>query len=99
MIKWLKILSDLLKITVGCALFGLGFNLFLAPADLNAGGISGLSMVIVELMKFGTIGWVTMIINLPLFAIGGLKIGKGFFFNSLFVIFSLLISSYYTLIL
>ena len=80
----LQILINILKITAGCALFGLGFNLFLAPSDLNVGGISGLSMIIVEFLGFGTIGIVSLIINLPLFAIGGLKIGKSFFFNSLY---------------
>lgn len=80
----LQNLISILKITAGCALFGLGFNLFLAPSDLNVGGISGLSMVIVEILGVGTIGALSMIINLPLFAIGGLKIGRSFFFNSLY---------------
>lgn len=74
---------DLMKILIGCALFGVSFNLFLEPHGLNAGGISGLSMVIVEVIDVGTIGLVTALINLPLFAIGGLKIGKRFFLSSL----------------
>ena len=45
-----KIIINFLKITVGCALFALGFDLFLEPNGLNAGGISGLSMVLVELL-------------------------------------------------
>ena len=72
-----------LKMVIGCALFGLGFNLFLAPNGLNAGGISGLSMSLVHLLKFGTVGSVTALINLPLFALAGIKIGKKFFFGSL----------------
>ena len=68
---------------VGCALFGLGFNLFLAPNGLNAGGISGLSMVLVHFLGFGTVGTVTAILNLPLFTLAGLKIGRKFFFGSL----------------
>lgn len=72
-----------LKMVLGCALFGLGFNLFLAPNGLNAGGISGLSMSLVHLLNFGTVGSVTALINLPLFALAGIKIGKKFFFGSL----------------
>ena len=72
------------KTIVGCALFGLGFNLFLIPNGLNAGGISGLSMVFVHLLKFGSIGTLTAMINLPLFALAGAKIGKKFFAGSLF---------------
>ena len=74
---------SILKNILGCALFGLGFNLFLAPNGLNAGGLSGLAMVIVHITKFGTVGTITAIMNLPLFALGGIKIGKRFFFGSL----------------
>ncbi len=81
--KYLHHVLFVVKIIVGCALFALGFNLFLKPNDLNAGGLSGLAMVLVHLAGFGTVGTLTMIINLPLFAIAGIKIGKKFFFGSL----------------
>lgn len=71
------------KIILGSMVFSLGFNLFLQPNDLNAGGISGIAMIWVHLSKLGTVGSVTAIINLPLFALGGLKIGKKFFVGSL----------------
>jgi uncharacterized membrane-anchored protein YitT (DUF2179 family) len=67
----------------GCAVFGLGFNLFLEPNGLNAGGVSGLAMVLNHLLKIGTVGTLTAIINLPLFALAGIKIGKHFFIASL----------------
>ena len=79
-----KLLISAVKTLIGCALFGLGFNLFLEPNGLSAGGVSGLSMVIVHLTKFSTVGIVTALINLPLFIIGGVKIGKRFFFGSLY---------------
>ena len=79
----LKAVLSYVKIIFGCALFGVGFNLFLAPSGLNAGGITGLSMVLVEWLDFGTVGIVSAVINLPLFAVGGLKIGKKFFIDSL----------------
>jgi uncharacterized membrane-anchored protein YitT (DUF2179 family) len=81
--KYHQMLSDGIKITVGCALFGLGFDLFLLPSGLNAGGISGLSMALVHLFGFGSVGLFTAIINLSLFAFGGLRIGKRFFWGSL----------------
>ncbi len=74
---------NIIKTTIGCALFGAGFSLFLEPNGMNAGGISGLSMVIVHVFRFGSIGVLTALINLPLFAIAGIKIGKKFFFGSL----------------
>lgn len=72
------------KTVVGCAIFGVGFNLFLEPNALNAGGIAGFAMAIVHLLNFGSVGLITALINLPLFAIAGLKIGKKFFFGSMF---------------
>lgn len=74
---------DIAKTLFGCVLFSLGFNLFLEPNGLNAGGISGLSMALVHLFGFGTVGMITAFINLPLFAFGGMRIGKKFFFGSL----------------
>lgn len=71
------------KIIIGDILFALGFNLFLEPNGLNAGGLSGLAMVLVHVLKFGTVGIVTAVVNLPLFIIGGKKLGKNFFFGSL----------------
>lgn len=73
----------IIKTAIGCALFGLSFNLFLEPNALNSGGISGLSMVISKVTGFGMVGTISLLINLPLFAIGGLKLGKRFFFGSL----------------
>ena len=71
------------KILLGSAVFALGFDLFLGPNGLNAGGVSGIAMILVHLIGFGSVGTVTMLINLPLFIIDGLKIGKKFFVGSL----------------
>ncbi len=71
------------KLIAGGVLFALGFNLFLVPNGLNAGGLSGLAMVLVHLLDFGSVGAVTAVVNLPLFLFGGKKIGKLFFIGSL----------------
>ncbi len=81
--KGMKTLLWFAKIFAGCALFGAGFALFLEPNDLNAGGISGLAMMLVHLTGFGTVGLITLLMNLPLFVIGGIKVGKKFFVGSL----------------
>ena len=81
--KGKKTLIWFLKIIGGCALFGAGFALFLEPNDLNAGGISGLAMMIVHLLDFGSVGTITMLMNLPLFIVGGIKVGRKFFVGSL----------------
>ena len=68
---------------VGSAVFALGFSMFLGPNDMSAGGISGLALVFVELTGIGTVGTLSILINLPLFILGGVKIGKRFFAGSL----------------
>ena len=68
---------------IGSALFALGFAMFLIPNDINTGGISGLAMILRELLGFGSIGTLTLVMNIPLFLIGGVKIGKRFFAGSL----------------
>lgn len=68
---------------LGGALFALGFDLFLLPHELNAGGVSGLAMVIRQWIPMVSVGIIQILLNLPLFLLGGLKIGKKFFAGSL----------------
>ena len=68
---------------LGSALFALGFDLFLLPHELNAGGVSGLAMVLHKLIPFVSVGIIQILLNLPLFLLGGMRIGKKFFVGSL----------------
>ena len=72
---------------LGCALFAAAFNMFLEPRNLNAGGISGLAMVLGHLFQYEGVGIISLLINIPLFAIAGLRIGKKFFVGSLIGMF------------
>ena len=80
--KWIP------KTAIGSGIFALGFSLFLMPNDMSPGGISGLAMIIVRLLNFGSVGSLVILINLPLFLLGGLKIGKRFFLGSLLGMFT-----------
>ena len=75
--KWLPMT------VLGSAVFAAGFAFFLQPNDLSPGGISGLALLIVELTGFSRVGVVSILMNLPLFLLGGLKIGRQFFAGSL----------------
>ena len=68
---------------LGSAVFAAGFAFFLEPNDLSPGGISGLALILVEILQFGSVGTLSILINLPLFLLGGMKIGKRFFIGSL----------------
>ena len=76
-IRWLVLTA------IGSGVFALGFALFLIPNEINTGGISGLAMILRELLGFGSVGILTLLMNIPLFLIGGVKIGKRFFAGSL----------------
>lgn len=73
---------DILKIFVGCALFSLGFSVFLAPSGLNVGGISGIGLILQELLKIGTVGGIVAAINIPLFILAAFLLGRKFFLGS-----------------
>lgn len=75
--KWI------LATVLGSTVFAFGFAVFLMPHDMNAGGISGLAQVAVEVTGMGSVGTLSILINLPLFILGGVKIGKRFFLGSL----------------
>ena len=81
--KFLRPVLELFELVAGCAILALGFNIFLAPNDINAGGLTGLAMALHHVLGFGSIGLFMVIMNLPLFIISGYKIGKKFFLGSL----------------
>ena len=69
-----KIASNIRWITMialGCAVFALGFDLFLEPNGLSAGGISGIALIFIHLAPITTVGVATALMNLPLFFFGG----------------------------
>lgn len=67
----------------GSVVFALGFSLFLEPNDMNSGGISGLAQILSHLTGIRSIGFISVLLNLPLFIAGGIRIGKRFFAGSL----------------
>ena len=81
--KGLRYTRDILITMLGSAMFALAFNLFLKPNELNAGGISGLAMVLSHVLELDAVGTITAVINVPLFLLAGFRIGKRFFFGSL----------------
>lgn len=70
-------------IFAGSAAFALAFNLFLQPAHINAGGVSGLGQLLSSLTGFGSVALWSLILNIPLFLLGLRRIGRGFFVGSL----------------
>lgn len=81
--KILKDYSWVFKTIVGSAVFAFGFSFFLEPNNINTGGVSGLAQAVAQVIGIGNVGLLSMLLNLPLFLAGGVRVGKRFFFGSL----------------
>lgn len=68
---------DLVVILLGAAFIALGFNLFLIPHELLSGGISGIAMI-VGYITGQNIGFLYLLMNLPVIIWGFLVLGKRF---------------------
>ena len=79
---WKKV-DWIILTALGSAVFALGFSLFLEPNNINAGGISGLAQAVAHIFGLENVGVLSVILNLPLFFVGGLRVGKRFFVGSL----------------
>ena len=81
-----ELFRNILLITLGSLLYALNFDLFLEPGGISSGGVSGIAMIIVYAAhpKFLTVGILNAMINIPLFLCGLKKIGRHFFFGSLY---------------
>ena len=80
-----EIIRNMILVFLGCAIASAGFVLFMEPSGINCGGISGVAMLIKQVIDHPalTMGVLVYIINIPLFIVGYKKIGKYFFYTSL----------------
>lgn len=68
---------EYLQVIIGATLVGLGYNMFLLPAKLAAGGISGVSTILFQIYELSP-AFTQFLINIPIFIIGWLALGKDF---------------------
>ncbi|MCH4886682.1 YitT family protein [Acidaminobacter sp. JC074] len=85
----MKIIKDYLIVTLGTLILTFGLCVFLIPADLAVGGITGFSMIINRVFPGLSIGGVMMISNVVLFIMGFLLIGRQFGAKTIYASFSL----------
>lgn len=80
----MKSFQSYIWIAVGVVLVALGLSLFLIPANLATGGITGLAMVIHAVFPAISIGNALVVLNTLLFIIGFVTIGKNFGTKTIF---------------
>ncbi len=70
---------------VGSLLIASGFNLFLIPHQLLSGGLSGVAMMI-GYITGGNIGWLYLLLNIPVLVWGWFAVGRRFIIWSLITV-------------
>ena len=73
---------------IGAAIVALSLDLFLIPAEIAPGGVSGLAIVINYLTGV-PVGLAILMLNIPIFLLGARNFSKGFVVISLFGMISL----------
>ena len=81
--KNIIILEDIIFSIIGCIFISAGIVFFLLPLKISAGGFSGIATITYYLFNL-KLGTVISILNIPLLIIGFFRIGKYFFFKTMF---------------
>lgn len=77
--KWIK---ELFYIIVGTILMAIGVSLFLLPNQLSSGGFTGIATITYYLFHW-PMGMVIFLINIPLFLLAFIKLGKKYFLKGM----------------
>lgn len=81
--KYFPILKNYVIMIIGALMAALSIDLFLAPNKLAGGGVSGIAIVLHFFTGF-PIGVISLLLNIPLFALGIRSEGKAFGIKSLY---------------
>src|SRR5690625_365960 len=77
-----RLTIEYIQVIIGSSLVGVGYNMFLLPAKLAAGGISVVSTILFEMYELSP-AFTQFLINIPIFVIGWLTLGRDFSGKSL----------------
>jgi uncharacterized membrane-anchored protein YitT (DUF2179 family) len=80
---WQKLSWDLILLTIGSILCAVSINSIVIPEKFATGGITGLALIIHTQLPWANTGWIYIAINIPLFLLAWMAVGRRFFFYSL----------------
>lgn len=85
-----QVILNLLLIGIGSALVAVAINGILIPHQFVSGGLVGLALGFHYIFPSVSVGWLYLLMNIPLFALGWKFVGRRFFYYSVpgMVIFS-----------
>jgi uncharacterized membrane-anchored protein YitT (DUF2179 family) len=81
-----KTMFNYLIMVIGSIVYSLGVAAFLMPANIGVGGVTGIALSLNKLLGL-KVGFVIIVLNIPLFVSGYKLIGFKFSFRSAFVVF------------
>lgn len=77
---------ELVLIIIGCILAALGTGTFLLPNQLSSGGFAGIATIVYYFWEI-KMATTIMVLNIPLFIIGFIKLGPKFILKTIFATF------------
>lgn len=77
-----NVFKEYAYIIIGATIVGLAYNIFFLPARLAAGGLSGISTILYEVYTINP-ALSQLVINIPVFIIGWIALGKDFSIKTL----------------
>jgi len=84
-----QVLQDVLLISIGSILCATAINGILIRQNFVTGGVTGISLVVHKFMPWLHLGWIYLILNVPLFVLAWMAVGRRFFVYSVFGALSL----------
>ena len=80
--KSLKYITKYLMIALGAAIYAVGFQFFMFPNAIVSGGVVGIAMII-NVFTSLPVGFLTVVMNVPLFIVAWKHFGLDFLLSSL----------------
>lgn len=77
-----KNIIEVIEVIIGAAIMAMATAFFLLPNQLSSGGFAGIATIAYYLFEL-PMGTTIMLLNVPLFLLAFLKLGKGFFLKGL----------------
>ena len=78
-----SVVWNLMLLTLGSLICALAVNGILLPQKFVAGGFTGMAIVIHYLFSGLSVGWLYLVLNIPVYILGWMYVGKRFFLYSL----------------
>lgn len=72
-----QVFLDILGFVFGSALYAIGVSVFISPNHISSGGVTGIALIIHSLAPI-PVGLMVLVLNIPLFIIGFIKLGWRF---------------------